>query len=168
MCSRSAFLRCLGLSGFGFLVVARHTHGIPQNFNQGTFFLRTGIAFEDFATNDATFAEGASLKGEWSKPDARGAQILADDAIVFGLPAKHVTAERDAGRVKQLVVTFEEDAKRARSPILDRVMQNITAFTGEPPHKLPDGSRVFRQGHVQIDVRSNDPRRVIATFTAIP
>jgi hypothetical protein len=169
MCTRAEFLRCIGLSGFGFLFVSRGTaHAIPQNFNQGAFFLRTGVNFENFATDDAAFGEGASLKGEWSKPDAHGVQTLRDDAVVFGFPAKQITAERDGGRVKQFVVTFEETAPRARTPIVERVTQNVSAFTGESPRKRTDGARIFRQGHVQIDVRAEDARRVRAKFTAVP
>ena len=168
MCTRLEFLRCIGLSTFGFIFVSpRSARAIPQNFNQGGFFLRTGVTFENFASEEAAFAGGAAMKGEWSKANAEGVQTLIDDAVVFGFPAKRVIAERSAGRVKQFVVTFEEDAKArgVHMPIFDRVTQNITAFTGESPRKLADGSHLFRQGHVQIDLRAENPRRVTARFT---
>jgi hypothetical protein len=94
MCSRLAFLRCIGLSGFGFVfTTSQIARAIPQNFNQGGFFLRTGVTFENFATEDAAFAPGGVLKGEWTKQDARGAQKLVDDAVLLGVPAPRVTHE---------------------------------------------------------------------------
>jgi hypothetical protein len=170
MCSRLAFLRCIGLSGFGFVfTTSQIARAIPQNFNQGGFFLRTGVTFENFATEDAAFAPGGVLKGEWTKQDARGAQKLVDDAVVFGLPAARVSLERDTDSVCKYVVIFDDEPKgAARLPLLDRVTQNITAFTGDSHRAGPHGQRTFRHGHVQIEVRAIEPRKVMVEFTPLP
>ena len=140
---------------------------IPQNFNQGGgFIIANGMAFENFATDKGTWAAGAPLKGEWSAPNASHVQTLSGDTVVFGLPAAEVTALRDDYRVTKFRVIYRQPGKGNR-PLLDRVLQNVRAFTGESSKVAGDGARKFHHGAAQISVRATSAQEVVVEFTPI-
>lgn len=157
----------LAAFAFALALAATPAFAIPQNFNQGGgFFIANGMAFENFATDKGTWADGAPLKGEWSAPDAGHAQTLKGDAVVFGLPAAEITAHRDAYRVTKLRVVFRETKKNSR-PLLERVLQNVRAFTGESSRPAGNGAHKFRHGAAQILVRATVAKEVVIEFTPL-
>lgn len=109
-------LRCGLLAGIiaGGPLPVPHSQAIPNQINFGGFFNRAGMLFEDFAALAETWRPGSPLKGAWerSRP-APGADPsverlrLADSALLFGLPAREVTAERIDGRTKRFEAIFE-------------------------------------------------------------
>ena len=147
-------------------LLAPSLFAIPQNFNQGGFFGVVGVAFETFATDKQTWAAGATLPGKWSGPDQSGARKLQHDAVVFGLPAAEIVAQRSAERVAKLRVSFLETGRNAR-PLLDRVTDNIRAFTGDSGRSIGKQTRVFRHAPVQIMARQISPRHVVIEFTPL-
>jgi len=105
---------------------------IPQTFNGG-FFGAVGQQFEDFAI--AAVAPGAELKGKWvavAKED--GKLRLALDAVVLGIPASEITAEKTAGGATKFTVTYKagDDRKRgkAAAPLKTRILGALRAYTG--------------------------------------
>ena len=140
---------------------------IPQNFNQGGgFVIANGMTFENFATDKSTFAEGAALKGEWSPPNASGVQTLNGDAAVFGLPAAEIRAHRDSYRITKFRVIYRQAGKNSRS-LLDRVLQNVRAFTGGSGKAAENGAHRFHHGAAQISVRATAAREVVVEFTPL-
>ena len=138
---------------------------IPQNFNQGGgFVIANGMTFENFATDKGTFAPGATLKGEWSPPDASRVQTLNGDAVVFGLSAAEISAHRDAYRVTKFRVRYRQSGKNSR-PLLDRVLQNVRAFTGGSSKAAENGAHRFQHGAAQISVRATAAKEVVVEFT---
>jgi hypothetical protein len=150
------------------VLATRPSLAIPQNFNQGRgLFLGGDAAFENFATENATWAPGAKLPGEWSPANGTGAQTLKDAAIVFGLPAARISAERESDRINSLRVVFRESGKKSKAALLERVIQNIRAFTGETGTEAGKGVCIFRRGAVQIVARGISASEVVVVFTPI-
>src|SRR5678809_764252 len=137
--------RALHIAFVFFVVTTGVSLAIPQNFNQGRgLFLGGGAAFENLVTESATWAPGATFPGEWAGSDGSRVQTLKEEALVFGLPAAQVSAERDKTRLNTVRVVFRENGKKQRAPLIDRVLQNIRAFTGEGGKDDGKGVRVFQ------------------------
>lgn len=105
---------------------------IPQTFNGG-FFGAVGQQFEDFAI--AALGPGAELKGKWvAVAKQEGKLRLELDAVVFGIPASEIIAEKAGGSVIKYSVTYKtaDDRKRgkAASPLKMRVLAAVGAYTG--------------------------------------
>jgi hypothetical protein len=161
-CMNVRLLACLwGAS----LVGAAPLFGIPQNFTTGgTFALAAGARFEEFAAARETWSSG-TLKGDWSEPKG-GEQTLKDDAVVFGVPAAAITAERTSEGVQRFRVLFRGEAGKAgQSQLFDRVTRNVRAFTGHQGKAEGRDRQTFRHsGGVQITVRNKSAREVEVEF----
>ena len=159
-------LRLFAASSGAWLLLATSSPAIPQTFNTGGgFVLRAGMRFEEFAADKSTWSSG-SLKGDWSELKG-GEQTLKDDAVVFGIPAAEIKAERTSEGVQRFRVLFRSDAaKHGQAPLVERVMQNVRAFTGDAGKA--DGSlnaKTFRhKDGVQITVQNKSAREVEVEF----
>ena len=154
------------------VVLAAGALGIPQTFNQGVFpgnvfLLRNGVAFEQVAGDPANWAKAADLTGRWAK---RGATtlVLEDAAVVFGVPADEITAERSGDAVQSMRVVFHEKAAKGgagKAPdLLAQVTANVRAFTGDDGAGAKGGGTVFKHKTLTITVRRGKAREVIAEF----
>jgi hypothetical protein len=158
----SLLVRLLAMMAFGSVAA----FAIPQNFSQGGgFLIQAGMAFEQFAADKATWAPGAALKGEWNPPAANGAQTLKNDAVVFGLPASEITAERSSDRVSRFVVVFREGDKKKGGKFFDQVAQQVGAFAGSAGEADGRAAKTFRKDDVRIVVRGKSAREVIVEIT---
>jgi hypothetical protein len=109
---------------------------IPQTFNQGGFFAAAGQPFEDFAGQVAAFGPGAEMKGKWAPVRGqKGAMKLELDAVVFGIPAKEIRAQKHENNVLSYSVVYSHDLEKKqgaqKSDLLTRVLAAISAYTGK-------------------------------------
>jgi hypothetical protein len=147
------------------LLTATGLFAIPQNFSSGGVFpQQAGMRFEEFAAQKEAWAAD-DLKGHWSPPK-KGEQILKDDAVVFGIAASEIKAERTGEAVKRFRVSFREDAgKRSKASLYERVTQNIRSFTGDSGRADGSDRHTFRHsGGVQIVVLQKSPQEVEVEF----
>lgn len=147
------------------------TFAIPQTITGNTgIFGSTGGSFERYATDAATWAPGAVLAGKWSAPGADGTRTLTESALVFGLTAAEVRAEQSSDRVTRLHVVFRNGKKsraKGSSSSLPSVLQNITAFTGQPPRAEGGNAKVFLFEETQIRVSAGRDGEVAVDFTPV-
>jgi hypothetical protein len=162
----SSVNRCTLHASVALMLLTTSLLAIPQNFNQGGFFNLAGVSFETFATDQATWVNGATLPGKWSASDRAGTQQLENDAVVFGLPAAAITAQHKDGRVTKLRVSFRE-TERKSGPLFERLSNNIRAFTGDAGRDLGKQTRLFRHSSVQIVARQISPAQVVLEFTPL-
>ena len=81
--------------------------GIPQTFNNNNnpFFLQAGMPFEQAAGQPGAFEPGAELKGEWAPMQGKKDTLrLKLEAVVFGIQASEITAEKSGDRVTKFRV----------------------------------------------------------------
>jgi hypothetical protein len=156
-------LRTVALVSGAWLSLASAALAIPQNFSTGGGFrLRAGMRFEEFAADKATWSAG-TLKGEWSEPKG-GEQILKDDAVVFGIPAAEIKAERSTEGVQRFRVLFREAAAKGSS-LFGRVNKGVSAFTGDQGKNSGKARKTFRHsGGVQITVQETGSHEVEVEF----
>jgi hypothetical protein len=154
------------------VLFANVAHAVPQTFGNG-FLGAVGVAFEKYAASPDPWAQGAELKGPWkSRAGAKGGVEnldLAVDAIVFGIPAVQISAERAAGVVRRFSVRYDEakmrNARSGAGGLYERVVANITALAGEPAATSPGGEKSFRYGSSLITARKSGAREVVVDFT---
>ena len=140
---------------------------IPQTVSSTGLFGSSGVSFEKFASDGATWAPGAVLAGTWSAPGADGARTLTESAVVFGLTAAEVRADQSTDRLARLLVTFRDGGKTRRT-LFTRVTQAIAAFTGRTPRDEGRDTKVFRQEQTQIRASSPREGEVVVEFTPAP
>lgn len=140
--------------------------GIPQTFQSNQFLVGTGLAFEDFAVEPATWADNSGLKGRW---EAHGESLtLLDTAAVFGIPADEVSALVRDGYVQSFRVVFRDKEKQPGAnskDLLGLVTSNIWAYTRDAGTNVAGGGKVFHHKRVTITLRANSPREVVVEFT---
>ena len=125
-------LSVLASVGFATLALA-----IPQTFNNNTFVNAVGQPLEDAVAQVAAFEPGVEPKGQWSsvagKPDVLKLEL---SAVVFGVPASEVTAERKNNAVAKYRIVYgaDDDRKRGKqqSSLEARVLAGISAYTEKP------------------------------------
>jgi hypothetical protein len=151
------------------LAITASARAIPQNFNQGNaFLLQNGVAFEQAAANPAAWENAADLKGKWTK---RGATtlVLAESAVVFGVQADEITAERSGDQLQSIRVVFREKTAAGRagksSDLLGQVMTNVQVFTGNDGRSVKDGGTAFSYKALTITVRRGHSHEVTVEFT---
>jgi hypothetical protein len=111
---------------------------IPQTFNSNNngFVNAVGQQVEDVVAQGAAFEPGAEPKGQWS-PVAGKADVLKLElsAVVFGVPASEVTAERKNNAVTKYRIVYgaSDDRKRGKqqNSLEARVLAGISAYTGK-------------------------------------
>ncbi len=154
------------------VLFANVAHSVPQIIRNG-FFGAVGVTFEKFAAAPEPWAQGAELKGPWkvragTKGDVENLDLDVD-AIVFGIPAAQISAERTAGSVRRFTVRFDEgkmkNAKASAGGLYAQVMANITALAGEPKEVSPGGEKAFRYESSLITARKSGAKEVIVDFT---
>lgn len=154
------------------LLLANLAHAVPQSVGNG-FLGAVGIPFEKFAAAAGPWAQGAELKGPWKARAEKKGDVenfdLAVDAIVFGIPAAQVSAERVSGAVRRFTVRFDEgkmrNAKSSAGGLYAQVVANITALAGEPKASSPGGEKSFRYESSLITARKSGAKEVIVDFT---
>lgn len=149
-------------SSIGFTAI---TWAIPQTIGNGVF--GSGRNLEQFAGDSAAWAASAELPGPWSAPAADGSRTLTDSAVVFGLTAAEVRAERSSDRLTRLRVTFRDNGKDKRT-LFTRVSQSIAAFTGHPPRSEGRDAKIFRYEKTQIRATPAKEGEVVVEFTPLP
>jgi hypothetical protein len=147
------------------LILTAPTFAIPQSFSSGGGFqLRAGKPFEQFAADKDVWG-GGSLKGDWSHPNKAGVQTLKDDAVVFGLPAAEIKAERSSAGVQRFLVLFRGESQKSDKALFERVAKNVQAFTGHAGKPSAKAVQTFRHADgVQITVRNRSDREVEVEF----
>ncbi len=113
-------------------LVAQVALAIPQTFRNG-FFGAAGQQFEDFAV--ASLDPGADMKGKWAVVAGKEGTLRLDmTAVVFGVPASEVIAQKSGDHVSKYIVTYSsaDDRKRGKSdaPLKNRVIAGVSAYTG--------------------------------------
>lgn len=154
------------------LLLANSAYAIPRTIGNGIFGA-AGVAFEKYVASPDVWAEGAELKGPWKaragKKDAVENLDLAAEAVVFGIPAAQISAERTAGLVRRITVRFDEgkmkNAKSNPGGLYAQVIANITALAGEPKQTSPGGEKTFRYESSLITARKSGGKEVIVDFT---
>lgn len=147
---------------------------VPQSVGNGRgFFGAAGMTFEKYAASPDAWAQGGELKGLWKARAGKKGDVenldLAEDAVVFGIPAAQVSVERAAGAVRRITVRFDEgkmkNARTNAGGLYAQVMANITALAGEPMASSPGGEKSFRYESSQITARKSGAKEVIVDFT---
>ena len=157
---------------FAALLVTNLAHAVPQVGGNGIFGA-VGVAFEKYAASDGPWAQGAELKGPWKVRAEKKGDIenldLAAEAVVFGIPASQISAERSAGIVRRITVRFDEgkmkNAKANPGGLYAQVIANITALAGEPKQTSPGGEKTFRYESSLITARKSGGKEVSVDFT---
>lgn len=140
--------------------------GIP-NVVTGGFFNMAGMRFEDFAKRPQTWKQDAPLEGKWeiwNDPAITGRDIellkLSLSAIVFGVPASEVTAQRREGQNVRFSVVFRPDSPGEASRLVQTVRTNAATWAG--------GDRddaCLRAGAAEVRWEEGDDGSVTAIFT---
>lgn len=157
---------------FAALLVTNLAQAVPQTLGNGIFGA-AGVAFEKYAASAGPWAQGAELKGPWKVRAEKKGDIenldLAAEAVVFGIPASQISAERSAGIVRRITVRFDErkmkSAKTNPGGLYAQVIANITALAGEPKQTSPDGEKSFRYESSLITARKSGGKEVSVDFT---
>ncbi len=153
-------------------LLARSAQAVPQTIGNGIFGA-VGVAFEKYAASPDLWAQGAELKGDWKARAGKKGDVenldLAAEAIVFGIPAAQVSAERTAGVVRRITVRFDEaklkNAKSNPGGLYAQVIANITALAGDARQSSPGGEKSFRYESSLITARKSGGKEVIVDFT---
>jgi hypothetical protein len=124
------------LSVLAGIALAFAAYAIPQTFNNNPFFGATGQQFEEGAAQVAAFEPGAEPKGEWAPVQGAKEKIkLKLDAVVFGIPASEITAQKSGNRITNFRVLYRasDDRKRGKqeTKLETRVLAGVSAFTGK-------------------------------------
>ena len=154
------------------VLLGKLAHAVPQSVGNG-FLGAVGVAFEKYAASAGPWAQGAELKGPWKARAEKKGDVenldLAVDAIVFGIPAAQISAERAAGVVRRFTVRFDEGKMKNAKPnaggLYAQVVANITALAGEPKASSPGGEKSFRYESTLITARKSGAKEVIVDFT---
>ena len=156
------------------VLFANSACAIPQTVGTGNGFRNAaGMSFEKYAASGNPWTQGAELKGNWKAQGARKGDVesldLMVDALVFGIPAAQVSAERVAGVVRRFTVRFDEtklkSGKANAGGLFAQVTANITALAGEAKSVSPDGGKNFRYESSLITARKSGGKEVIVEFT---
>lgn len=105
---------------------------IPQVFGN-RFFGAVGQQFEDFAI--AALGPGAELKGQWAPVGGKAGTMKLDmTAVVFGVPASEITAEKSGDTATKFRVMYRaaDDRKRGgqAATLRERVMAGVRVYAG--------------------------------------
>jgi len=141
---------------------------IPQTFGGNTFARSAGASFEQFASDPAAWNSGAGLKGHWA---AQGdALTLTDSAVVFGVEADQITAQRLDGQVQSFRVAFRNRGKQgSRKPVdlLAQLTANLRTFTGDSGTRLAGGGTTFKYKTITITLSPGSGGEVVAEFKRV-
>ena len=163
-----AFLSAVAAS----ILLTISAHAVPQTLGNGIFGA-AGVAFEKYAASAGPWAQGAELKGPWKARAGKKGDVenldLAAEAVVFGIPAAQISAERAAGVVRRITVRFDEgkmkNAKANPGGLYAQVIANITALAGDAKEISPGGEKSFRYESSLITARKSGGKDVIVDFT---
>jgi hypothetical protein len=145
-----SILACAGLTLGAF--------AIPQTFNNNPFLAATGSQFEEAAGQVAAFEPGAEPKGQWAPVHGqKDALKLKLDAVVFGIPASEITAQRAGDRIAKYQVLYRaaDDRKRGKqeSSLEARVLAGVSAFTGKSA--TPVKPTIHRDVQITVKAAAN-------------
>ncbi len=160
---------------FAALLVTNLAQAVPQTLGNGNgrLFGALGVAFEKYAASAEPWAQGAELNGPWKARAGKEGDIenldLVADAVVFGIPAAQISAERAAGVVRRITVRFDEgklkNVKSNPGGLYAQVIANITALAGDAKQTSPGGEKSFRYESSLITARKSGGKEVIVDFT---
>ena len=106
---------------------------LPNQVFMGNGFLgAAGMSFEDFIAGTDAWGRVAALKGDWVPAATKGPRQtlrLAQTAVVFGLPAKEVTVDKENGLLVLATVRYVEEKKDAGN-LAVRLRRAIAAWAG--------------------------------------
>jgi len=106
---------------------------LPNQVFMGNGFLgAAGMPFEDFIAGTDAWGREAALKGDWVPAGAQGPRQtlrLVQTAVVFGLPAKEVTVDKENGLLVLATVRYVE-AKQDAGSLVVRLRRAIAAWAG--------------------------------------
>ncbi len=122
---------CL-VAGIVFLPAA-FSLALPNQVFMGNGFLgAAGMPFEDFIAGTDAWGRAAALKGDWVPASTKGPRQtlrLVQTAVVFGLPAKEVTVDKENGLLVLATVRYVEEKKDAGN-LAVRLRRAIAAWAG--------------------------------------
>lgn len=156
------------LAAGAFLSAAIVALAIPDNF--GFIGVNMGQEIEKVVQQPSAW-EGNGLPGEWKGVEIDGRQIdtLQDAAMIFGVLASKVTAERDTpnGGITAFQISYDRNSAnqiRGSKPLFDVLLFSIQAYSGAQPQRSGQEA-VFRNDQLVISAVSSSKNEALVRLT---